>query len=139
MKNISDDWRYSFEISLAQNLRDALIPVMENKLQLIKGDTKHKKVIRFLNERNGFFGKLTRLNQYLDSWSGNKMTFQTYLNTRRHHDSFEQLRLRMRDFETKAAMQNKDGQQRIRDLLNQIELNEIQEIYGSSTIIQLSI
>jgi hypothetical protein len=125
---------------VARNLRDVLIPVMQNKSQLIKCDTKHEKILKFLDKQNGFFGKLIRLNQYLDSWFGNNMTFQTYLNMRRHHDNLsEQLRLRLGDFETNPAMQNKEGQERIRVLLNQIEINEIRQIYGSENIMELSL
>jgi hypothetical protein len=131
---------------LAQNIREVLISVMEDKLQLIErdtkhNDTKHNKIIKFLDKENGFFGKLIRLNQYLDSWSGMDMTFLEYLNRRGHHTNlFEQLRQRLKDFETNTSRQNEDAQQeRIRYLVNQIELHEIRDIYGSDDILELSI
>jgi hypothetical protein len=123
---------------LAQNL-DLLIRVMEDKLQLIQYDTKHKKIIKFLDRENGFFGKIIQLNHYLNSWSGDNMTFKEYLTRRAHHTSLiEEMRNRLRDFETNVAIQNKEGQRRITEILIQIEIDEIRGIYGSDTVIELS-
>jgi hypothetical protein len=64
------------------------------------------------------------------------MTFQGYLDTRgRHTDLIEQLRPRIRDFETNTSLQNKIGQRRITEILSQIELTEIQEIYGGDIVL----
>jgi hypothetical protein len=120
---------------LAQTI-DHLIHLMEDKLQLITGDTKHTNIIEFLDRENGFFGKLKKLSQDLNPWSGEKMTFQGYLDTRgRYTDRIEQLRPRIRDFETNTSLQNKIGQRRITEILSQIELIEIQEIYGGDIVL----
>jgi hypothetical protein len=60
------------------------------------------------------------------------MNFEEYLNRRqRHTNLIAQLRPRMRDFETNTSIQNEVGQRGITEILSQIELIEIQEIYGS--------
>jgi hypothetical protein len=119
---------------LAQAL-GLLIQVMEDKLQLIKGDKKHKRIIEFLDKESGFFGKLVKLIQYLNSWSEEKMTFQEYLNTRqRHTELVAKLRHVMGEFETNPSIQNSVGQRRITEILKQIELVEIREIYGGDTL-----
>ena len=108
---------------------------MEEKLQLIKGDKKYKKILEFLDREDGFLGTLVKLVQYLNPWSGEKMTFQEYLNRRqRHTNLIAQLRSAMREFETNTSIQNSGGQRRITEILSQIELIEIREIYGSDTL-----
>jgi len=119
---------------LAQTL-GVLVQVMEDKLQLIKGDKKHKKIIQFLDRESGFFGKLVKFIQYLNPWSDEKMTFQEYLNRRQRHTKLiAQLRNEMKDFETDPSIQNRIGQRRITEILRQIELVEIPEIYGGDTL-----
>jgi hypothetical protein len=106
---------------------------MEDKLQLIKGDKKHKKIIEFLDRESGFFGKLVNLIQYLKPWSDEKMTFQEYLDRRKRHTNLIAQRREMKDFQTNTSIQNSVGQRRITGILRQIELVEIREIYGSDT------
>jgi SIR2-like domain len=117
---------------LAQTLC-LLIQVMEDKLQLIKGDKKHKKIIEFLDRESGFFGKLVKFIQYLNAWSEEKMTFEKYYNIRYNHpDEIEQFKRRSNEFKT--IKQNEEGQQRVREIVELIESNEIRKIYGSDNI-----
>jgi hypothetical protein len=63
------------------------------------------------------------------------MTFREYLNRRqRHTELIAQLRHEMKDFETNTSIQNRVGQRRITEILRQIELVEIREIYVSDTL-----
>jgi hypothetical protein len=105
-----------------------LIQVMEHKLQLIKGDEKHKKIIEFLDRESGFFGKLVKFIQYVNPWSDEKMTFQEYINRRQRHSLIAQLIPVMKDFK------KTENTKRITEILAQIELVEIREIFGSDTM-----
>jgi hypothetical protein len=62
------------------------------------------------------------------------MTFEVYFNLRanRYNEAVQRLRDSARIFAT--TQQNEEGQARVREIIEEIEQNEVQLIYGSTPL-----
>jgi predicted transcriptional regulator len=112
-------------VVLSEYLQGSLIPILDDKLKLVEGEA--------LQRLRTFSDRINRLKNYCDLWRGDEMTFQSYLDLRRNNfDDVEDFRQRIREFETTA--QNEQGQERVREIVEQIERNVIREIYSGDSL-----
>lgn len=110
--------------NLSEYLKRVIVPVIESKLQMVDDNAKQAKITKSLNI-------MRNMTAYVQLWSHENMTFQRFFDMRQndHHDEVEQFKIRANDFS--GTNQNKEGQQKVREVVEQIERVEIRRIYGA--------
>lgn len=110
--------------TLSGYLNGTILPIIESKLQIVDDKTKRAKITEFLNI-------VRSLANYVQLWSSENMTFQRYYDMRRddHHDEAGQFKTRANEFGSSEQNEELEKQQRVREIIEQIERVEIRRMY----------
>lgn len=113
--------------SLREYLKNTILPIIETEIQLVDDKNKRARITEFLDI-------VRDLANYVQLWSHDNMAFQSYFEMRRnnYHDETEQFKSRANEFSN--TKQDEEGQQRVREIIEQIERVEIRRIFGTDCL-----